>query len=110
MITSKLYADPEVDAPPLASPQQSAPQQESESTGVAPRNDQFLEWYEAKGADTFHSHATIRDKWNALTLQERATICPDRPETIAKGTKGRQVVITGVNAQRFAAVAKRHRR
>jgi hypothetical protein len=73
-----------------------APQQESDRTGVAPRNDQFLEWYEAKGADTFRSHATIRDKWNALTLAERQTICPNRPQKLQEGKKGRQVVIKGV--------------
>ena len=73
----------------------------TESTGTAPRNDQFLEWYEAKGADTFHSHATIREKWNALTSPERENICPDRPETIAEGKKGRQVVITGVKREKI---------
>ena len=86
-----IQADREVDVPPAATPQLT-----TEGKGAAPRNDQFLEWYEAKGADTYRSHAKIRDKWNALSWQERETICPDKPQKLEEGKKGRQVVIKGI--------------
>jgi hypothetical protein len=59
--------------------------------GVAPRNAKFLEWYESKGSDTYHSHAKIRDKWNGMTKDERAAICPAAPVSV-----NREVVIQGV--------------
>ena len=54
--------------------------------GVVPRDAKFLEWYEARGTDTFHKPAKIHAKWEAMTATQRAEICPDSPNRIAKGT------------------------
>jgi hypothetical protein len=54
--------------------------------GIAPRDAKFLEWYEAIGTDTYHKPAKIHAKWESMTATERAVICPDSPNKIAKGT------------------------
>lgn len=52
--------------------------------GVAPRNRMFLEWYEALGTDTYHKPAKIHAKWQGMTQEQRAAICPDSPNKITK--------------------------
>ena len=54
--------------------------------GVAPRNAWFLAQYEAHGTDTYHKPAKIHAKWEAMKATERAEICPDSPNKIAKDT------------------------
>jgi len=51
--------------------------------GVALRNAKFLEWYEARGTDTYHSPKRIQEKWFAMTAEERAAICPDSPGKVS---------------------------
>jgi hypothetical protein len=59
------------------------------------RDHAFLKWYEADDDSTHHSHAGIRDKWNALSKQERAQICSTcvsqvrRPSVIAAVRKAK---------------------
>ena len=86
MIVNELHADPEVDAPPLAPSPQTAPQQEPKSTGVALRNRWFREQNEAKGTETYHSQATIRDKWNRMTKAQQAAICPGGTGNVSRAT------------------------
>jgi hypothetical protein len=52
----------------------------------ADRDEMFLKWYESKDEPTYRSHATIRDKWNAMHPKE----------SVGVGTSGRQVVIKGI--------------
>ena len=54
--------------------------------GAAPRNIWFLEQYEAAGTDTYHKPAKIFDKWDRMTSEGRACICPDCPGKIAKSS------------------------
>jgi hypothetical protein len=56
------------------------------SKGVAPRNAWFLSQYEGRGTDTYHKPAKIHAKWQAMKTTERAAICPDSPNQIAKAT------------------------
>ena len=52
--------------------------------GVAPRDEWFLEQYEAIGADTYHTPAEIHAKWEAMKATERAAICPENPNKVSK--------------------------
>jgi hypothetical protein len=54
--------------------------------GVAPRNRWILEQYKARGTETYHKPAKIHAKWVGMTATERAAICPDCPNRIAKST------------------------
>ena len=62
---------------------------------VAPRNAKFLEWYEARGTDTFHKPAVIHRKWNGMKQEQRAAICPESPNKITKAT-----VVKGIKRAR----------
>ena len=53
--------------------------------GLAPRDAKFLEWWETEGSPTYHSPARIRDRWQALTTEERKAICPKRYAKISAG-------------------------
>lgn len=55
------------------------------------RDHLFLEWYEDEGADTYHSHAVIRDTWNDMDPKER-----ERKAPTAAGNVTRDTVITAV--------------
>ena len=57
-----------------------------EAAGVAPRNDKFLEWYEAVDTETYHKPAKIRRKWNDMPLKDRQAVCPDHPEIVTQAT------------------------
>ena len=59
---------------------------EGKKIGVAPRRRRFRQWYDTEGERTYHSHAAIRDKWNALPLQERKQICPANPNHVTRAT------------------------
>ena len=86
-----IQGNRKVDAPPLAASQQTAPQQKPEGKGVAPRNRWFKQQYEASGTETYRSHAAIRDKWNRMTKEQRAEICPANTNIVT-----REGVITGI--------------
>jgi hypothetical protein len=51
--------------------------------GVAPRNEWFLEQYEAVGMNTHHSPKHIHDKWWNMPDAERKSICPKAPQKVA---------------------------
>lgn len=57
----------------------SVPRSQVEVDGKRPayaRDHLFLTWYEADGAETYHSQAKIRDKWNKMSLEEQRDIYP----------------------------------
>jgi hypothetical protein len=89
------------DTPREIAPAESATGGEAGS-GVARRNVKFLEWHKARGSDTFRSHATIRDKWNALSILEREKICPTNPQKLHDGERGRQAVIQAIKRAKKA--------
>ncbi len=73
-----------LEAPPKAN--EPAVAEAVKGKGVAPRNAWFLAQYEAHGTDTYHKPAKIHAKWEAMKATERAEICPDSPNKIAKDT------------------------
>jgi len=60
------------------------------------RDHKWLEWYETADTDTYHSHAKIRNLWNATPEAERREICPMWCGTIGKGESGRRVVVEAI--------------
>ncbi len=87
--------DSSPDHPPAALDQERRPQVDSEDVteseheaeepkGVGPRRQLFLEWYQDQSKPTHHSHAEIRKKWNALSAEERARICPASPQEVTR--------------------------
>jgi len=48
-----------------------APRRDVGRIGKPERNELFLQWYEVENADTFHSPAAIRDKWNAENPRDK---------------------------------------
>jgi hypothetical protein len=55
------------------------------------RDHLFLQWYDSEGVRTYHSHAKIRDKWKAMTKEEREEIAPKAASNVTRHT-----VITAV--------------
>jgi hypothetical protein len=66
--------------------QQNGPASDDLPAGIAPRDAWIVEQYKAHGTDTYHKPAKIYAKWGGMTATERAAICPDSPNKIAKGT------------------------
>ena len=65
------------------------------------RDHLFLKWYERKGESTFKSPASIRDKWNGMTGEQRASFYPDDSRKLSSGSSGTSVVKTAIaKAQR----------
>ncbi len=62
------------------------PQPSLVGKGVSPRDAWFLAQYEARGTDTCHKPAKIHAMWDAMKTTERAAICPDATNKIAKST------------------------
>jgi hypothetical protein len=60
--------------------------------GVAPRDAKFLEWYEAVGTETYHKPVKCWRKWEAMSMEQRAAICPDAPGKIAKATVAKAIL------------------
>jgi len=66
------------------------------------RDHLFLQWYETEDADTYHSHAGIRDRWNKMPKEERTEICPQNPNRV-----NRDVAISAVKAAKRDAAERR---
>jgi len=50
------------------------------------RDKLFLQWYESEDTETYHSHAKIRDRWNAMIKEKRAEVCPSNPNNVNRST------------------------
>ena len=48
------------------------------------RDHLFLAWYETEGSDTYHSHAKIRDRWNAIPISDRKRDYPTAPNKVER--------------------------
>ncbi len=79
----------------------------NEGKGVAPRNDWLLRQYEDKGTDTYHKPAKVFAKWDIMTNEDRAGICPDSPNKVSKATVAKS--IKRAQAARDGKPAKRKR-
>jgi hypothetical protein len=75
------------------------PADSEQKKGVAVRRDKFLEWYNAEGTDTYHKPAKICNTWNGLTQKERAAICPESPNKVAKSTVATDIKRARKNAR-----------
>jgi hypothetical protein len=64
------------------------------------RDHLFLAWYNAKGEETYHRPARIRDKWNALSEAERRRLSPLASGSISHHKPGRVVVETALKKAR----------
>lgn len=64
------------------------------------RDHKWLEWYEAAGEPTYHSHAEIRDNWNALSDDQRGAIAPRSAGRVPKGEPGRQLIKSAIKRAR----------
>lgn len=51
------------------------------------RDHQFLAWYEAEGEETFHSHAAIRDRWNAENPRDRIDAADNGRDIVKKAIR-----------------------
>ncbi len=65
--------------------------------GVAPRNEWFLQQWEARGTDTYHRPKKVYDKWQEMKHEERAAICPE-----ASGKVSHDAVVQGIKRARNA--------
>jgi hypothetical protein len=81
-----VEADLASSAPSNDQAQQPKVDEPTAGKGVAPRRRWFLQQYEARGTDTYHKPAKIHASWDRMTATERAAICPDSPNKIAKST------------------------
>ena len=78
--------------------------QEPKQRPCGRRDTAWLEWYNDKNAETYHSPANIRDKWNSMTDEERKRISPTSFNKIGKS---RDVVKKAIQkAQRCNASAE----
>jgi len=73
---------PAAEASPQSDGNEPAAEEPPKATEVAPRDDWFLRQYEARGTDTYHKPEAIGEKWNSLTKEERAKICPACSNTV----------------------------
>ncbi len=67
--------------------------------GVAPRNQWFLDQYEARGTETYHKPIKIKDKWWAMSESERAAICTDSPGKVSHATVKKGIQLARLSRQ-----------
>jgi hypothetical protein len=60
------------------------------------RDHAWLAWYDDNHAETYHSPANIRDKWNRMGTEERKRIAPKAHQKIAEKEQGMDLVKKGI--------------
>jgi hypothetical protein len=70
------------------------------------RDHKWLGWYEDSSAQTFHSHAKIRDCWNEMSDEQRMGICSTCSTQVGKGEPGRRVVVQAITKAKKEREAK----
>lgn len=60
------------------------------------RDHLWLKWYQDETADTYHSYAAIRDKWNSIPDDERKRLSLKYYGKLASGKRGTDPVKTGI--------------
>ncbi len=83
-----------------------------DTPGVISRNRKFVQWYEAKGTNTYHQPKQIWKKWDTMKMEERAAICPTRPNKISPAAVAQAIkrTIKACGGERKAGKAKKTRK